>query len=205
MNRIKQYFIFVFILTCSISFAQTDTAAARGTIKIAKPKDGEIYIKAIPHFNKYDLSKIKKDVSRDQLFQPFPVVDAYPYPFNYTKYFNDNFRSRQIDLKGKSADTVVLEVKVLANGKVYIKDKSPTMMVAGVPAVYDDKKGAYELNNLHLNCLNFMKKIRKWLPAYVVFPKKDKFKGETVIRPDKKNLDVTGTVTILFSTTPFED
>ena len=56
-----------------------------------------------------------------------------------------------------------------------------------------------------MNCLKFLKQIDKWIPGYVILPKKDKYRGEVVIKPNKKNVDVTGTVTVFFSTTPFED
>jgi hypothetical protein len=196
--------IFLLFISIDSAFAQTDTVLHRGTIKIAKKKDGKIYIKAIPYFNGYDFAGTQMDVSKGQLFQPFPVVEGYAYPFNYSKYLNDKFSSVVIDLQGKEIDTVVIEVKVLAKGKVYIKDKSKTMMVNGVPAVYNEKEAAYELNNLHLNCLGFMRAIKKWIPGYVILPKKGKFKGEVVVKPDKKNTDVTGTITIIFSTTPFD-
>ena len=206
MNHLcRAYLIFLFILSGTISFSQEDSWNKRGTIKVAKAKDGEVYIKAIANFNKYNLSELRVDVTNDSKFQPFPVVEGYPYPFNYTRYFNDCFSTKQFDLKGKSADTVVMEVLVLENGKVYIKDKSKTMIVKGVPAIFDEKTGAYELNSLHLNCLNFLKKIDKWIPGYVILPKKGKFKGEVVVKPNKKNVDVTGTVTIIFSSTPFEE
>lgn len=201
----KYKIILFFLLSICFSFAQTDTTQRRGTIKIGKPKDAEIYIKVISNFDNFDFPKIDHDFSRDELFQPCPIVEGYSYPFNYTKYFNDNFKSKQIDLKGKTNDTVVLEVKILANGKNYLKDKSKTMMIKDLPAVYNEKEGAFELNNLHLNCLSFLKNIKQWTPGYVVFPLKNRFKGETVIKPNKKNVDVTGTITILFSSTPFED
>lgn len=162
-------------------------------------------MKAVCRFNKYNVVEDKTTFGQTERFQPFPVVEGYAYPFNYNKYFNDCFSKKVIELKGKTADTVVMEVKILENGKVYIKDKSPTMMVKGVPATYDNKTGTYELNNLHLNCLKFLKQIDKWIPGYIILPQKDKFKGEVVIKPNKKNVDVIGTVTVFFSTTPFEE
>lgn len=204
-STIKIYCLVLFLFSSCFVFSQTDTTSKHGTIKIAKGKPGEIYIKAVPSFTKYNLLKIKREVARNEMYAPFPVLDAYPYPFNYTAYFNNCFRYKEIDLKGKLADTVIVEVTILANGKAYIKDKSPSIMIKGVPATYDAKQNAYELNNLHLNCLKFLKQITKWFPGYVVFPKKGKYRGETVIKPDKKNVDVTGTVTIYFSTTPFEN
>lgn len=201
---LKIYFLFFFLFSSCFVFSQ-DTLVKHGTIKIAKAKPGEIYIKAVSNYNKYNLDKIKREVARNEMYEPFPLLNLYPYPFNYSAYFADCFRNKEIDLKGKTADTVVVEVTVLANGKVYIKDKSPSIMIKGVPAIYDAKNDAYELNNLHLNCLKFLKQINKWFPGYVVFPKKDKYRGETVIKPNKKNVDVTGTVTIYFSTVPFEN
>lgn len=197
--------IIIFFLFCTFcSFAQNDSTQKRGTIKVAKQSD-EIYIMAIANFDNFELPEVNHNFSREELFKPVPVVKGYSSSFNYTKYFNDNFKSKQIDLKGKTIDTVILEIKVLANGKVYIKDKSRTILVKGVPALFDEKEGGFELNNLHLNCLAYLKNIKQWLPGYVVFPKKDKFKGETVIKPLKKNVTVTGTIMILFSTVPFEE
>jgi hypothetical protein len=204
-NIIKKYFLFIFLFSTCIVSSQTDTTQLRGTIKIAKVKDGEVYVKAICNFNMYNVVESKGTIINVDKYQPFPVLEGYAYPFNYNKYFNDCFSKKVIDLKGKSNDTVVMEVKILENGKVYIKDKSPTVMVKGVPATYDSKTGTYELNNLHLNCLKFTKQIDKWIPGYVILPKKDKYRGEVVIKPNKKNVDVTGTIVVLFSTTPFED
>ncbi len=202
---IKVNFLISFFLISSISFSQNDTNQARGTIKIAKAKQGEVYIKAVCNFNRYNIPDGKIAISKDEIFQPFPIVDGYAYPFNYNSYYNTCFKTKEIDLKGKSADTVTIEVKILENGKVYIKDKSPTIMIKNLPATYDSKTGTYELNNLHMNCLKFLKQINEWIPGYYVLPKKDRFKGEVVIKPNKKNVDVTGTVIVIFSTTPFEE
>ena len=202
---LKQLFIFSFLFCSCIVFSQTDTTRQRGTIKIGKAKNVEIYIKAIAEYTKYDLSKIKRDVSKNEMYQPFPIVDGYPFPFNYTQYLKSNFKNIEIDLKGKTNDTIVLEVMILANGKIYVKDNSLPITAKGVTANYDDKSGVYELGSLHLHCLDFIKKIKKWFPGYVVFPMKDKYKGEVVIKPNKKNVDVTGAITILFSTIPFEN
>jgi hypothetical protein len=208
--NIRIYSIFLFILSSLFSFSQTDTVTHRGTIKVGKEKGGKVYIKAFARYTDYDLSKLRDsdgNVSQDQFFQPFPVVHGYAYPFNYTRYFNENFKFKvvEVDLKGKKADTVFVEIKVLANGKVYVKDKSRTKLVNGVPAVYDEQVGAYELNSLHLNSLDLIKDIQQWIPGYVVLPKKAKFKKQVVIKPNKKNLDVTGTITIIFSSTPFDE
>jgi hypothetical protein len=190
------------LLLGGMCFAQTDTIPARGTIKIGKEKPGEIYIKAIASFGEYDDSKVREVQSK--YFQPFPVVEGYAYPFNYTKYFRDRFKEKEIDLKGKSMDTVVLQLTILANGKVYVKDKSKTMLIKNTPVTYDEKRGQYEINNLHMHCINFMKDIKQWFPGYVEFPKKAKFKRQTVIKPEKKNVDCYGSVMIIFSTTAFD-
>ncbi|MFL5764002.1 MAG: hypothetical protein ACJ77K_08685 [Bacteroidia bacterium] len=200
----KKYSLIFFLICTAFCFAQDDTVPHHGTIKVGKVKQGEVYIKATAKFDDYDLIAVKR-TPVERPFQPFPVVNGYAYPFNYTKYFRDNFNNKGIDLKGKETDTVTLLVKVLENGKVYIVDKSKTMMVKGVPAIYDEKKGAFELNVLHLDCINTMKKIKQWFPAYVILPKKDKFRDTTVIKPEKKNIAATGMITIIFSTTPFDE
>ncbi len=206
MNQtIKKYFLFLFLFSPCCFFSQTDTNQLRGTIKIAKVKDAEVYVKAICNFNRYNVVESKDAMINVEKYQPFPVVEGYASPFNYNTYFNAFFSKKEIDLKGKSKDTVVLELKILANGKVYISDKSPAMMIKGVPASYDPQTGSYALNNLHLNCLKCMKQINKWVPGYVLLPKKDTFRGEVVIKPIKKNVDVIGTLVVLFSTIPFED
>jgi hypothetical protein len=203
-HRIKKYFLFLFLFSPCFVFSQTDSTNLRGTIKIVKVKDAEVYVKAICSFNKYSFAQGKGTVESADTFQPFPIVEGYTSPFQYNRYINSCFSKKAIDLKGKSKDTVVLELKILANGKVYISDKSPTMILKGVPATYDPQTGSYELNNLHLNSLKCMKQINKWVPGYVLLPKKDTFRGEVVIKPIKKNVDVIGTLVVLFSTTPFE-
>jgi hypothetical protein len=206
MNTIlKKYFFSFFLFSTCFGFAQTDTTQFHGTIKVVKPKEDKIYIKVTAEYGKYDFSDVKFQNVRENVFQPFPVVEGFAYPFNYTGYFNKEFSTKEIDLKGKAADTVTIEIKVLAKGKVYIKDKTPLMMMNGVPAFYNEQVGGYELNNLHLNCLTFLKKIKTWFPAYVMLPKKEKFKNQTVLKPSKKKIDSTGTITIFFSTTPFPD
>lgn len=194
----------LFLVAVECCYSQ-DTATARGTIKIAKVKDGEIYVKAVCKYTNYNLSDVSSGPGGFEKFQPFPVVDGYAYPFNYNSYVNDCFKNKEIDLKGKSKDTVTVEIKILENGKVYIKDKSPTMILKGRAVTYDNRTGTYEVNNLHMNCINVLKQIDKWIPGYVILPKKDKFRGEVVIKPNKKNVDVIGNVTYYFSTTPFED
>jgi hypothetical protein len=203
-NRIQICFSVCFLWMTTLVFSQTDTTSLHGTIKVVKQKEGEIFIKAISNYTKYDVSKIAERIPTNEYYPPIPMMDNKASSFDYTAYFINNFKTTFIDLKGKTADTVVIEIIVLANGKAYLKDKSKVMMVNGVPAIYNENEGGYELNNLHLNCLSFLKNIKKWMPAYVVYPKKGKFKGETVLRPIKKNVTVTGTITILFSTVPFD-
>ncbi len=201
---IKGSLLFFLLLVCGVSFSQ-DSTPAHGTIKIVKVQDGVVYLKAVCKFNKYNVGVGNGAFESVDKYQPFPVVEGYAYPFNYNLYFNDCFKKKEINMKGRSKDTVTMEVKILENGKVYVKDKSLTMMVQGKAATYDNKTGMYEVNNLHMNCLQFLKQIDKWIPGYIILPKKDKYRGEVVIKPNKKNVDVTGTVTVYFSDTPFED
>jgi len=192
----KTLFVFLcFISVAAGSRAQTDTVQKKGTIRIAKPvaESDQIYIIASAQF---------KDMGSNS-FIPFPIVEGHAFPFNYTKFFNEKFRDIAIDLKGKETDTVTIEIKVLANGKVYLKDRSKSMMVQGRAVFYDEKSKMYELNNLHMHCLDFLKKIKEWYPAYTLDPRKGRFKGQTVIKPYKTNIDSGGVITIVFSSVPF--
>ncbi|MGZ4034584.1 MAG: hypothetical protein ACXVP4_06935 [Bacteroidia bacterium] len=197
--HIRKIFLFFFLIITGVLFSQTDTSITRGTIKIAKANNGEVYIKATADFKTYDVAKLKLNFVPGTKFQPFPVVDGYAYPFNYTQYFNDCFKTIGADLKGKTLDTLIVEVIILSNGKSYFKE------MAGDDFTENVKPEAYDLKELHLNGLKFLRKIKRWFPGYIILPKKDKYKGEVVIKPDKKNVDVTGTITIVFSTTPFDD
>jgi hypothetical protein len=202
---LKKYFIIhICIFNSCFVFAQNDTIPIRGTIRIAKPKAAEIYIKALANFNDYDFSKLRTDVAKKDIYEPLPVLEGYTYPFNYTKYFIEKFKTKEIDLKGKTSDTVKIEVKILPNGKVYIKDKTPLVLVGGVPAIYNEKAGGYKLNNLYLNCLYFLNEIKVWEPAYVLVPEKSTFKKHTVIKRSKTNVKASGIITIVFSSASFE-
>jgi hypothetical protein len=202
---LKNYFtISACIFYSYFAFAQTDTSH-HGTIKISKPKSGEIYIKVFKHIDSYDASKVNVQVSRNMIYEPFPGVEGYSYPFNYTTYFNEKFKTKEIDLKWKTSDTVKIEVKVLANGKVYLKDKTLYTILKDVPAAYDEKVQGYELSGLQLNCLDFLKQIKTWEPAYVALPKQGTFKKQTVIKPEIIPITFSETLSIVFSTTPFEE
>lgn len=187
----------LFFLCCMAAdriAAQTDTTQKEGTIKIAKKQAEKTYILASATFKNPGPNG----------FIPFPVVEGHAFPFSYTKFFNDRFKNTAVDLKGKETDTVIIEIKVLANGKVYLKDRSPSMMINGIAVFYDPRSKSYEVNNQHLHCIDFLKKIKEWYPAYTLDTRKGKFKGQTVIRPYKTNIDSSGIITVVFSTTPFD-
>lgn len=190
----KNSFILL-LLICSLSsaYSQIDTSQTRGTIKIARQKDAPVYIKATADFG----------INGQDQFQPFPVVEGHAFPFNYTKYFNDRFKDVKIDLEGKKSEIVYVEVQVSKKGKVYFKDITNSM-VNGRKVNFDGGGSLY-LNSLHVNCLNFLREIKVWYPAYDIKPEVGKFKGQTVIKPAKTNRDATGIITIFFSIEPFDD
>jgi hypothetical protein len=190
-----------FFITC-LTFSQTDSTQTRGTIKIGKPQDAKIDIQAALDITNYDfdnpqLNKLHTDVTKNMLHAPMPVVEGYSSPFDYSKYFNEQFKRKVNDLKGRVSDTVKIEIIVLENGKVYYKDKTPQITVEGVPAFYNEKEGGYELNNLHLYSLDFLKQIETWEPAYVLVSKKTKYKKQTVITPSKIKIKSSGVITII--------
>jgi hypothetical protein len=201
----KHKLLFLLLCFTSIVFAQTDTTNHHGTIKISKPKEEGLYIKAYINFDKYDLSKIKENVSKDMIQQPTPIVENGPHAFSYSNYFIQKFKTKSIDLNGLRTDTVFIEVKVLSNGKFYARDKTPLMMMNGVPAFYNKAAGAYQLNNLHIYCVDFTKQLNIWQPAYVLTSKRSRFKGQTVLKPKKEKVTATGILTIVFSTVPYEN
>ena len=203
---IIKYFLLLFFLNAGFVFAQ-DTTHARGHIKVAKPKDNDasIYINAFATYGDYDYSKIKNEIIEEMTYSPMPVVERYFFPFNYTKYFNEKFRGKPLSLLGKESDTVFIEVKILPNGKVYMRDRSNQMMVEGVPALYNEKVGGYELNDLHWSCMKYMKDIKEWDPAFAVLSKKGKYKGQTVIKPKKTAISSTALITIVFSSFPLDE
>ncbi|MGQ0826820.1 MAG: hypothetical protein ACT4ON_00340 [Bacteroidota bacterium] len=133
LKRVFLYII-VFLFNICYSPAQNDTSKTRGIIKIGKPKDGKIYINATVNFDKYDLTKLNAYVELNVIYPPFPGVEGYTFPFNYNRYFNEKFKTKTVDLRGKNSDTVQIEIKILANGKVYFKDMSLSKMIKDVPA-----------------------------------------------------------------------
>ena len=57
-------------------------------------------------FNTYDFSKIDGTFTKDMVYPPFPGVEGYNFPFNYTNYFIEKFQDKEMSLKGKDFDTV---------------------------------------------------------------------------------------------------
>jgi hypothetical protein len=190
----KRYFYsLLFLVVSALAFGQSDTLQRQGTIKIAKHKDGPVYIRA----------KADYGISRPESFQPYPVVPGHAFPFNYTKFFWDYFKNTKVDLRGKSSDTVYMEVNISRKGKVRINDVTYSM-INGKKIMYGGVQ-APEMNSLHLNCFNALNQVKEWYPAYDVDPKIGKYKGQTVIRPVKTKHDATGIITIIFSSEPFDE
>lgn len=168
---------FFFLLKFCYLTAQTDTIGLNGTIKVSKIKNEIIYIRAFAQYPK-----------RSDYFQPFPVVEGYAFPFNYTRYFNEKFKNEIPDLKGRLNDTIRIEINITEKGKVFLKSET-----------------ADSDNILNMQCLDFLKQIKKWHPGYIIIPEKGTFKKQTVIKPRKTNVSSIGIITILFSLQPFEN
>jgi hypothetical protein len=180
-------FAFLF-LTGGFLKAQDDSTNLSGTIKVNRLKDEKVYIKSYAKY-RYELSEREAAMASDyKIFQPFPVVEGHAFPFNYSKFFTDSFKNEKILLKGKTSDTVKIEIRINAKGKVFLSDKT-----------------AARSNVLNLQCIHFLKEVKEWYPAYIIVPEKDVFRGQTVIKPEKKNVSSTGTITIVFSSEPFEN
>lgn len=210
MQRYKLFLFFIFFTP--LAFAQVDDEMNHGTIKISKPKSktkyDSIYIKAEINFlqfqvgNKYTIQQ--NLIPRNRVIQPTPVVLKGSTPFDFNQFFNKEIEIIRNDLGDKNTDTVRFQIKILDNGKSYYNDVSPLVMMNGVPAYYDKQLNAYKLDPIHLKCMNVLKKIKKWRPAYMILEVKDTFKKVTVIKPKKKNLSAIGILTVVFSTDSFE-
>ena len=77
--------------------------------------------------------------------------------------------------------------------------------MAGISAYYDNKMNAYKLDAVHWKCINVLKQIKDWEPAYMLVGINGIFKNTTVIKSKKKKLYAIGILTIIFSRVPFEN
>jgi hypothetical protein len=202
--RILVFFIFI---PCFI-FAQAKPEEKHHTIKISKPKFDSVYIKAEINFLEFQEgnknSSSAKSIAVNAVTAPFPIISGYSVPFDYNRLFNKNIEIEKSDLENKITDTIRIQLKILDNGKAYYKDLTPLMVLNGVPAYYNKTMNAYKLDAIHWKCMNVLKHIKQWEPAYVVVGVKDTFKKTTVIKPKKTKLAATGVLIIVFSLLPFE-
>lgn len=205
---LKYKVIFLCITIACVAHAQTDSSKKIGTIKIVKPKNDSVYMKAVMNFNYFQEGNKNNTqpltYPLNQVVVPFPKNVDPAIPFDYTKFLNKFLEIKRSDLESKITDTVYIQIKILDNGKAYYKDLTPLLMLNGVPAYYDTKKNAYKLDAIHWKCLHSLQYIKEWEPAYVIKGVKGKFKNTPVIKPKKKKLMSLGTLTIIFSTLPFE-
>jgi hypothetical protein len=190
---IKNMFLLLILFVPTIMSAQTDSVSPQGTIRILKPKGGKVFIKAFADFGRMGVNN----------FQPFPVVEGYSFPFNYTRYFNEKFRDKRVFLNYKSADTVYLEVSISKKGKTTIKDITYSM--SNGRRSFFDTDNKVEKNDLQVSCFRFLNEIEQWFPAYEMTTRVSSYKGQQVIKPVKKNKDATGIITIMFSLEPFDN
>lgn len=198
----------LFMLITGFSFGQKEITDSYGIIKIVKINPDSVYIKAEMDFRQFQEGNKSSDqtvsIRNINIIAPSPKVSGYSIPFDFNQFCNKKIEVKKKDLSNKVTDTVRIQIKVLDNGKVYFKDLTPLMMLNGVPAYYDKKKNAYKLDAIHWKCLNVLKQIKHWEPAYIIVGEKGSFKKMTVIKPKKKKLAATGVLTIIFSTVPFE-
>jgi hypothetical protein len=204
----KHTFLFCFLFCIVATHAQQDTSTVRGKIKIGKPKSDTVYIKAVMNFTEFKNVSKKDQVS----FSAKDVVEPKPKhcfqcvaPLDYNTHIQNKVHIPVSDLGDKTTDTVRIQVKVLKNGKPYYKDITPLLVLNGVPAYYDASKNAYKLDAIHFKCLDALKDILDWEPAYCIEEEKDTFKGIVVIKPKKTKVVATGVLTVVLSKLPFEE
>ncbi len=205
----KNIFFLFFILITYHAFSQKKETKNRGTIKISKVNPDSIYIKAEMNFQQFQQGNKASSkpivVPLNRVIAPFPEVPDNTVPFDYDQFCAKNIKIKKKDLADKISDTVRIQIKILDNGKGYYKDLTPLLVLSGVPAYYDKKMSAYKLDAVHYKCLNALKEIKHWEPAFTVVEVKEKFKKVIVIKPKKKYLSATGILTIVFSAIPFEE
>lgn len=204
----KYLFALIFVVCSYHFFAQTDTIQRFGTLKIGKPKRDSIYIKASMNFFQFQEGHKKnaQTYSQKDVFAPVPkTAVTSASPFDYNQFFSKRAKVQISDLESKTTDTVRIQVKILENGKAYIKDLTPLLVLNGVPAYYDSKNKGYLLDGIHWKCLKALREIETWEPGFVLIEKRDKFKGQTVIKAKKKKVTSTGTLTVVFSLVPFDE
>ncbi len=203
----QKYRVCLFFIVCPcFLFSQIDSSRKYGTIKIAMHLVDSIYIRAKVQFSRFQEGNKNAaqtlNIPTNRIIPPVPEIKGFGIPFDYGKFFNGIVKIN--DLGEKVSDTVCIQVKILDNGKVYYKDLTPSMMLKGVPAYYDKEKEAFKLDPVHLKCMNTLKQIQRWEPAYIEINVKDTYKRTTVIKRKKQSLSATGIITIVFSKTPFE-
>lgn len=210
VGLMRRHILFLFfIFNICFAFAQKDEIKSHGTIKISKPKPDSVYIKAEMNFQQFQEGN--KKVSQQNIIQPgdvthpVPIVSGYSNPFDYNLFSNRNIQINSADLENKIADTIRIQIKILDHGRAYYKDVTPLITMAGVAAYYDERMNAYKLDAIHLQCMNVLKQIKFWEPAYMTVGVEDTLKKINVIRPKKIKLAATGIFTIIFSKIPFED
>lgn len=206
MSRYKFFIFFIFI--SGFLFSQEAVTDSYGTIKIHKSKLDSIHIKVEMNFQRFQernkTGTPPVPLQNKNITVPFPKGSGIS-SFDYNHYFNTQIDINSNDFAGKISDTIRIQIKVLDNGKAYYKDLTPLLVMNGVPAFYDKKMNAYQLDAIHWKYINALKRFKKWEPAYFDAGITEKFKRVTVIKPKRKTLEATGILTIIFSIVPFEE
>jgi hypothetical protein len=217
MLRVCSIILFALFVLPSDAFCQQDTAR-HGKIRLGKNKDS-VYIRASVTFDVYDPGDTKmaksyaefvrslkemQKLRNSDVMEPMPVLEGFYSPFNYTEFFDREFDKTQIALISDS-DTVRIRIDVRPDGKTYFKHLSDLTSISNKLVVYDAKKQGYYPATAHNMTMESLKGIKQWQAAYRMVPVRSKFKGTTVIKPVKEELAASGILTVVFSSSPFED
>jgi hypothetical protein len=201
--------LFCIIITHFAFAQQSDTTIIHKRIKVGKRQIDSLFVKAEIKFFQFQtgnkMSNEQVSMQSSYILPPVAYIKAYRAPVNFNQLYNARIENSMKDLDNKETDTVRIQVKVLDNGRAYYKDVNPLLMIKGMPAYYDEKMDGYKLDPIHLSCMNVLKEIDEWRPAYSVTEKREQYKKRTVIKPKKKKLSAVGILTIVFSKTSFDD
>ncbi len=217
----KYKICFAFFLFAFSSFAQTDTAQHRGTIKVSLYSDST-YVKAIVEFHVFNSFAGHRpfvygnfllwgpgdmaigESNRTKIIVAGPNVDSVE-TFNYTSYFESNEFTKGIKMRKGERETVRLNVFVNKKGKVRFDDASPIEKKGDLYLVYDDKKKEYKIDVAHKKTQKAFEKLasQKWKPALI-----QELKTHPSKRKNKYKISkgfTLGQLIVIYSSTPFEE
>lgn len=190
MEKIKHIFIWKFFLFSTLFFISSNSVLAeKESVQIGdsiKIKGKQVYIKAYLSSQKYfsiktGYGKIRgmygysKQINKRKVFKPEPIIVGFSTPFDYNVFFNKTIDTKSIP-QIKEDVTVKIIIIIRQAGEYEY-------------SVANQKKGK-KSTGCELIAMEAFNKINKWSPA---------------IQSNKKIFFSRMELTVVFSSTPFQD